>query len=145
MTTVTMELVGVDRAQANLVKIESELTRLRPLFQEFGKEFYTEEKSLFDLAPWKPLTPDYAERKRRAVGDKPILRYSDRLFLSLTKEGSEGNVHHVSDNDAEFGSAVPYGIFHRDTRDPMAEPNEERYATIAGEYVVQVVRDAGFN
>ena len=145
MITITSEIVGVDRVRSNLVEIEGRLTRLRPLFQEFGQEFYAQEKSLFDLAPWKPLSPAYAERKRRAVGDKGILRYTDRLYLSLTKQGSEGNVHRVSDNNAEFGSVVSYGIFHRDTRDPMAEPDIDRYATVAGEYAADVVREEWVN
>jgi hypothetical protein len=145
MTTIRTEFVGVDRAQSNLIQVEGRLTRLKPLFEEFGSEFYAQEKSLFDLAPWKPLSPAYAERKRREVGDKPILRYSDRLFLSLTQQGSEGNVHRVGDGNAEFGSTVSYGIFHRDTRDPMAEPDIDRYETIAGQFLDEVVRDAWVN
>lgn len=141
-TTIRMELVGVDQAQSRLIRVEGGLTRLRPLFELFGKERYLEQKSLFDLAPWKPLSPEYAERKRKDVGDKGILRYSDRLFLSLTQQGSEGNIHRVDDNSAEFGSNVPYGIFHRETRDPMAEPDVDRYMTIAGQYVLEVVREA---
>lgn len=145
MTTITIELVGLDRVQSGFTRIETGLTRLKPLFEEFGKEFYLEEKTLFDLAPWKPLSPAYAEQKRKKYGDKPILRATDRLYLSLTEQGTEGNVHRVGDQEAEFGSMVPYGVFHRPTRDPMAEPDEDRYAMIAGQYVAEIVKEAGFN
>jgi hypothetical protein len=110
-----------------------------------GQEFYGQEKKLFDLAPWKPLSPAYAKRKQAKYGDKPILRATDTLFRSLTAQGAEGNIHRIGNDSAEFGSSVPYGPFHASTRNPLAEPDVERYETIAGEYMQKLARDAGFS
>lgn len=145
MTTVHVEIIGLDRTLTGFQRLEGALTKLKPLWERFGEEFYSEEKTLFDLAPWKPLTPAYAEWKRRKYGDKPILRATDALWNSLTEQGAEGNVHRVRDEGAEFGSAVPYGVFHRESRPPLAEPDEDKYSTIAGQYVAEMIGAAGFN
>ena len=145
MTTTTIEVMGLEGTIAAFLRLEDKLTKLKPLWEVFGKEFYSEEKSLFAEAPWKPLSPAYAKRKQQKYGDKGILRATDRLYNSLTEQGVEGNVHRVRDDGAEFGSSVPYGIFHKETRDPIAEPDEERYGTLAGEYVMEMIREAGFS
>lgn len=145
MTVIHTQVVGLERLLTGFNTVEQGLTRLRGLFEKFGQEFYSQEIKLFALAPWKPLTPAYAKLKRAKYGDKPVLRATDRLWRSLTQKGSEGNVHRISDDGAEFGSAVPYGVFHHESRPPLAEPDEERYSTIAGEYAVKLAEQAGFN
>lgn len=127
------------------LRLEDKLTRLRPLLEIFGEEFYAEEGRLFARQPWKPLSAAYAKRKQEKFGDKPILRATDTLYRSLTEKGAAGNIHRVTDSEADYGSVVPYGVFHVDTRNPMAEPDEERYGTLAGEYVTEMVKEAGFN
>jgi hypothetical protein len=67
------------------------------------------------------------------------------LYNSLTQRGSEGNVHSVRDDGADFGSVVPYGVFHVPTRNPLVEPDEDRYDAIAGEYVEEAIKQAGFS
>lgn len=145
MNTITIELLGLQTALNAFSALEARTTSLRPLWEKFADEFYIQERQLFDAAPWKPLTPAYAERKRRIFGDKPILRATDTLFHSLTQKGAEGSIYRVLDQEVEFGSSVPYGIFHVPTRNPLAEPDEDRYLTIAGEYLVEAVRESGFN
>lgn len=145
MITITITTQGFPEANANLVKLEGQLSSLKPLWEKLGEEFYGQEKALFEAQPWKPLSPAYAKRKRAKFGDKPILVATGLLLGSLTKKGAEGNVHRVSDLDAEFGSAVPYGIFHQDSRPPIGEPKVEEYRTIAAEYMVEAVRNSGFN
>lgn len=142
--TITIEISGLEKALAGFQRLEA--TRFRPLMEQFGQEFYSQETSLFEQAPWTPLKPETEARKAKLYGGPSrILIASGTLFRSLTKQGAEGNIHRVSDDGAEFGSAVSYGIFHVDTRNPMVEPDEERYTTIAGEYVAEMVKEAGFN
>lgn len=145
MTTIRIEIVGLDRALSGFGQLDEKLTKLKPLMQRFAKEFYSEEKSLFDAAPWKPLSPAYAERKRKKYGDKPILRATDRLWRSLTEEGTEGNIHRIRDDGADLGSGVPYGIFHQYSRPPIAEPDEGKYTSLAEEYVREMIKQSGFN
>lgn len=146
MTTITIEVVGVEKALAGFTRLESSLTRLRPLMEIFGREFYAQETTLFETAPWTPLKPETEARKAKLYGGPSrILIATGTLFRSLTKQGADGNIHRVDDDGAEFGSDVPYGIFHVPTRNPMVEPDKERYATLAGEYAAEMVKDAGFN
>jgi phage gpG-like protein len=144
MTTINIDIQGLSRLHSGLSQVERGLTSLRSLWDRFAKEFYSEEKKLFAAAPWKPLTPAYEKRKRAKYGDKPILQATGRLLGSLTEQGAEGNVHRVDDQSAEFGSAVPYGVFHHESRPPLAEPDEDRYGTLAGEYVAGIAKAAGF-
>lgn len=147
MTTITIELVGLEKSIAGFQNLESRLTRLKPLMEIFGREFYAEETALFDRAPWTPLKPETEARKAKLYGGPSrILIATGTLFRSLTQQGAEGNVHRVSDDGAEFGSSVSYGIFHVPTRNPIVDPpDEERYSTLAGEYVAEMVKDSGFN
>lgn len=144
MITISIATQGFPQTNANLVKLEGRLSSLKPLWEKLGDEFYKEEKAWFAAEPWKPLSPAYAKRKRAKFGDKPILRATDTLFHSLTEQGAEGNIHRVDDLGAEFGSRVPYGIFHQESRPPLAEPNVGNYRTIAAEYAVDAVRSSGF-
>lgn len=145
MISFTVEVTGIERAMSGLASLESSLTRLSPLMELFGKEFYSQETSLFDKAPWTPLKPETEVRKARLYGGPSrILVATGALLGSLTKQGAEGNIHDVRDDGAVFGSRVPYGIFHVSTRNPMAEPDEARYNTIAGEYAAETLREAGF-
>lgn len=142
---ITYTIDGMDKVLTGLGRIERGLDDLSPFFNKFADERYGEEKRLFDAAPWPPLSPAYAERKRQLFGDKPILRATDTLFKSLTQKGSVGNVHKVEKFMAEFGSIVPYGVFHIPKRDPRAEPNMDRYQTIASEQLDEMLKGAGFN
>jgi hypothetical protein len=147
----TVEIIGLEKVLTGLGSLESKLTRLSPLMELFGKEFYSEESSLFETAPWTPLKPETEARKAKLFGGPSrILVATGTLLESLTKQGAEGNIHRVSDDGAEFGSAG-VGIFHATgtknlpVRNPLAEPDEERYATIAGEYAAKTMKEAGFN
>lgn len=143
-----VEFVNLEQVLGNLAHVEQGLVSLRSLWERFGEEFYTQETSLFNSQPWAPLSPAYAERKRQTVGDKPILRATDALYKSLTQQGATGNIHRVNDLDAEFGSDDFKAILHftgtskMPARDPLAEPDVDRYLTIAGEHLDQMVKNA---
>lgn len=145
------DIVNLPQVDAKFGALDREIGTLKPLWERFGKEFYSQEVSLFDAQPWTPLSPAYAARKRELYGDKPILRATDALFRSLTQQGATGNIHRVNDLDAEFGSHDPKAMFHftgtsrMPARNPLAEPDVDRYETIAGQYLGEIVQRAGFN
>lgn len=124
------------------------LERLTPLWELFGKEFYQQETALFARAPWVPLSPGYAKQKQEQFGGKSILRARDDLFKSFTQQGATGNIYRVDDRGAEFGSGDFKAIFHQagtslmPARPPLAEPDLDRYATIAGEYLAEMIAKA---
>lgn len=151
MIEIGIEIVNLPQVDAKLAALDREIGTLKPLWERFGEEFYSQETALFDAQPWAPLSPAYARKKQEIYGDKPILKATDALFRSLTQQGATGNIHRVNDLDAEFGSNDPKAMFHftgtsrMPARDPLAEPDVDRYETIAGEYVEEIVKNAGFN
>lgn len=151
MIPFVVDITNLRQVDAKLARLDSEIQVLRPLWERFGKEFYAEEAALFEREPWVPLSPTYAEQKRETFGDKPILRATDALFRSLTQQGATGNVHRVDDMQAEFGTSDFKAILHQfgtsrmPARPPLAEPDIDRYETIAGEYAIEMLRRAGFN
>lgn len=64
-----------------------------------------------DGAAWAPLSPRYAAWKANHYPGKTILRRTDELFRSLTRVPMD--VHRVTPSAAEFGTDVPYAIFHQ--------------------------------
>lgn len=151
MIPVITEFSGMAQMQAGLGSIDSRLNSLRPLWERFGQEFYEEERQLFESEPWTPLSPAYALRKQKIFGSKSILRATDALFNSLTKQGATGNIHRITDDEAQFGSSDFKAMLHHTgagrlpRRSPFAKPNAERYANIASEYMLEVLSSAGFN
>lgn len=146
-----IETVNLSQVDAKFAALDRGIETLKPLWERFGKEFYSQETALFEAQPWAPLSPAYAAKKQETYGDKTILRATDALFRSLTEQGATGNIHRVNDLDAEFGSSDFKAMLHfkgtsrMPARDPLAEPNVDRYETIAGSYVEEIVRNAGFN
>lgn len=142
------EFSDLNRVFSRLRQYEQGLESLTPLWELFGREFYRQETDLFARAPWAPLSPTYAKQKQQQFGSKPLLRATDDLFKSFTQQGATGNIHQVRALSAVFGSSDPKAGFHRagtnrmPARDPLAEPNVDRYATIAGEYLAEMIARA---
>lgn len=145
------DIANLPQVDAKFAALDREISTLKPLWERFGTEFYSQESALFDAQPWAPLSPAYAAKKQEIYGDKPILRATDALFKSFTEQGATGNIHRVNDLDAEFGSNDPKAMFHftgtsrMPQRNPLAEPDVDKYETIAGEYLGEMVSKAGFN
>ena len=146
-----IEIVGLNRVLSGLGNIDRGLETLKPLWEQFQSQFHAEESALFASAPWTPLSPAYAERKRKEVGSKPILQRTGTLLRSLTEPKARGSITRINDMDAEFGSSIFYGIFHQlgtarmPARPPLANPDERVYGTIAGRYLSGMLTRAGFN
>lgn len=146
-----IEISNLPQVDAHLARLSQGVEVLKPLWERFGKEFYSQEESLFNKAPWKPLSPAYAERKRQEFGSKSILRATDVLFTSLTRQGATGNIHRVDDMSAEFGSNDFKAMFHQfgtarmPARPPLAEPDIDRYDSLASVYLDEIIKKAGFN
>lgn len=140
-----VDILGISGVIATLDHVDRGVSVMRPLWEQFGEEFYRQETDHFNRADFVPLSPTYAERKREQFGDKPILRATDALFLSFTQQGAEGNIHRINDLDAEFGSSDFKAILHQEgtsrmpARPPQAEPDEDRYESIAAQYIEELI------
>lgn len=137
------------------------VTNLEPAFEEVGidvREILVEQFA-HEGNGWAPLTPAYAARKRRLYGDKPILRATDRMFLSLTNKGAEGNITDIHPMEASYGTSVkskggfPYPRAHQRGAGnlpqrkifALTEANKRRITRTMQRYVVETARGAGLN
>ena len=81
-----------------------------------------------DGAPWKPLTPEYARRKR----GPQILVETGRLKRSLTVPNDPEGIFEVGRRDVVFGTSVPYSYY----------ANREReYFYVDTEKIAEVVQE----
>lgn len=151
MMDVRSEISNLAQVNAQLVQLAASVESLRPLWERFGEEFYAQEVALFNAAPWAPLSESYAREKQKRFGSKSLLRATDVLFRSLTEQGAEGNIHQIRDLGAEFGSSDFKAALHQSgtsvmpARPPLADPDVEKYETIAAEYMSEVLSNAGFS
>ncbi len=65
---------------------------------------------------WEPLNERYAADKEAAVGNKPILQYSTRMYRSLTEEGSDNYVREEEADSLTVGSSDPKARWHHEGR-----------------------------
>lgn len=96
---------------------------LRKPLAQIGKDFRKSRKAIFalkgpgqypDLGPDGPAKTDYKKIKKRAVGFVyPILKLTGRLEGSVTDSGHPENINDIFKSFAEFGTSVPYAIYHQ--------------------------------
>lgn len=151
MIRYAVEIANLPQVDARFARLASGIETLRPLWKQFESHVHAEESDLFSRAPWEPLSEGYAEQRRKQYGNKPILQATGTLFRSLTESKARGSISRIDNLQAEFGSDIPYGIFHQlgtsvmPERPPLADPDERVYQTIAGRYLKGLMSSAGFN
>src|SRR5437763_519377 len=86
-----------------------------PLYHDFREI----EQDWFQSAgegTWPPDAESTIERKLRAgfgaVAEITILRFTDRLYFSLTREGAEDAIKEILPAEVRFGTSVPYAASH---------------------------------
>lgn len=70
---------------------------------------------------WSPLNPEYASRKAKKYGIKPILQAAGTLKKSMTEKGALGNINITRRFSATFGSSINYGNYHDDIKAPRSK------------------------
>lgn len=86
---------------------------------------------------WSPLNKEYAKRKFKKYGKKPILQATGELKKSMTEKGAVGNINITKRFSAKFGSSVDYGNYHDDIEQPRSKiplrnfslPSKSTYGT----------------
>lgn len=89
---------------------------LRVAFGLIGRDWFKSNRAQFSLkgsGQYTPLRERYAQEKRRAVGNKPILVRSGRLRDSVTNFGSADSVINITQTAMILGTRVPHGIYHQ--------------------------------
>lgn len=134
----TLEFYGDTQIKRTLADIDARALDLRPVWHYLVKRFIAAERRQFATEGvygsgrrWAPLTPAYAREKARAgFGSKPILRRTDDLYNSLTREPLGLEV--IEPAFMVIGSDVYYGKFHQKgegnnkVRKPIEFPESER-------------------
>lgn len=155
MIHLTGTVLGSQQLLRSLTRIISASHDLSGAFEEFGEEFREVEKERFDaegFGDWPPLSPAYAARKLRLYGNKPILRATDALYQSLTIKGAPGNVSIVQPMSADFGTSIPYAVFHQTgtSRMParpeilLREEDKRRLVRAVQRHLIATGQSAGF-
>lgn len=91
---------------------------LRDPLRRIANDFYKSQQAIFLLQSsglYPPLSPKYAEAKKRAVGFAiPILRRLGVLEESVTKPKGKGAINTIRNkNTLTLGTKVPYALFHQ--------------------------------
>jgi hypothetical protein len=133
-----MELLFVALEEA--VDGDSLLYEAAPeLFEEYhdlNKQNFESEGGL--TGGFVPLTEEYAARKLKAVGRKPIEQYGGKLFRALTEKTGD-TIYDVRPGSVEFGTSLEYAAA-QDARNalvPLGGEAARRYgdmlSKVAGE------------
>lgn len=112
--------VEPQEAVALIGKVRRRAEDLSPLFRKkFLPRFRKMERDLFSsegagaTPKWKPLRLSTLRQKRRlGYGRKSIMRRTDRLFFSLTRNHPEATFE-VTRFGVKMGTEVPYARFHQ--------------------------------
>lgn len=131
---------------------------MKRLADAIDSRFVTNERALFASEGasggerWAPLSPDYAEAKRRRFPGRKILARTGRLRRSLTQKGDPEHVavYRLAPRPVvEVGTEVEVGAYHAPgplhnpnlpVRDPLQHtPQQERdYFEVVRDYLVNV-------
>ncbi len=89
---------------------------------DIGRRQFESAGALGTHGRWAELSPNYAKRKKRVWGEKPILQASGKLQSALL-EGGLGHFEELEPLRMSFGvsaDAVPYALYHQTGSSKMA-------------------------
>lgn len=116
-TRIQFSFLGEDTIDRRLERFELGAQNAAPAFDKMGNSLVLAEQKQFKSeggygsAGWAPLSAAYAARKRREVGNKPILVYSGTLKKGLTHRPFP--VEAVEAQFAVFGTDLDYALYHQ--------------------------------
>lgn len=118
MTQFSLNIEGEEQVSRLLSRTTERASDLRPFIDWVGDFLPTTMKEQFDseggrTGGWAPLSPDYAAQKALRYGSQPILVASGRMMRSLTTPGAGSINRKIGRDSLEFGTSVPYAIFHQ--------------------------------
>ena len=116
MTQVQFEVLGETQVSAMLSRTTDKIHDLAPYWATVTVLLQSLVKEQFDTeggrtGGWAPLSPSYAADKARRFGAQPILVATGKLRDSLV--GGSAISRQVGNESLEFGTSVPYGIYHQ--------------------------------
>ncbi len=114
-TQISFAFSGDLQLDRTLERIDARAVDAAPAFDKMGNSLLLAEQRQFKSAGgygsggWAPLSEPYATRKRRQVGNKPILVYTGTLRQGLTHRPFPIDV--VEAGFAVFGTDLDYALY----------------------------------
>ncbi len=104
---IDVEIKGAVTARKQLSEVGIDLADFRPFYEEAYKKYTAEVRRIFRTkrdGTWKPLSPEYAKRKRQEYPTKPLMRRTDKLWKAATGQRPKVNqVKKIRKTSAVFG------------------------------------------
>lgn len=119
MLSVTIEAVNARELTMNMAGFASDISDLTtvwpevaPVLQAQVLEKFASEGSAGEHGEWDALSPRYGAWKEAHYPGKTILQRDGTLINSF-QDGGAGHVDRRTETTLEFGSAVPYSVYHQ--------------------------------
>jgi hypothetical protein len=106
------------RLQSNFIRWVDRISDMRPAYRKFIPEFqrnrvgWNKAQRTVDGGKYAPLSPKYAEQKRKKFGRKPILIASGRLMTAVS--GGQGFIQKIGKKEMTLGIDLPYASYPQD-------------------------------
>tara|TARA_Y100000310_G_scaffold333905_2_gene412439 strand:+ start:12902 stop:13381 length:480 start_codon:yes stop_codon:yes gene_type:complete len=118
MVSFEFTVAGETQVNRMLSRTTDKLDDLRPFLDGVADLLLAVMADQFDSgggrsASWEPLSPRYAAQKRAKWGQRPLLVASGEMRESLTQRGGRHIERRPLADVLEFGSRVPYAIYHQ--------------------------------
>lgn len=138
-----LNVVGAENTYLLLNDVNFKLTDLRPAWSRIEKILEHEVTETFISSgahiemPWAPLSSAYLKQKYRRCGvrSNKILICTGRLAGSLTESNHPGHISRKEKLLFEFGSNVPYGIYHQTGTKKMPQ---RKFLAITGKTLTEI-------
>jgi phage gpG-like protein len=156
VVTVKFESLGTTHVERKLLGWSDRARNLKPAFERVHSLFLEIERKQFDTegrsgsGGWAPLADSTRTRKAARGQDPRILRSTERLFRSLTEPVFGDHISRITEDEAFFGTKVPYAVFHQQGGSNAARIANKGYGLSPGSLVdkpkaSKKVRVARFN
>ena len=110
---------GTKAANLRIRGLDDAAGDLRPAFSKVATWFYDHERKRFSSAgfgTWTPLKRRTITRKNGAMVSSAhgrIMRRTDALYNSLTRQAARGSVRRITNDRIELGTKLPYAREHQ--------------------------------
>ena len=116
MVGFTADISGTKRLAEKIDAVKKWLSDLSPLFEQYGADFYKDERRIFSLkgpGQYQDLSDKYANQKLNKYGfEYPILFATGTLARSLLKRNAGGSIFIVRPMEFYIGTSIPYAVYH---------------------------------
>ncbi|HEX7334231.1 MAG TPA: hypothetical protein VF290_22185 [Pyrinomonadaceae bacterium] len=153
MSVIVITIEGKDALLIGLNQSVHRVRNWQPIFEKIEEAALGYFRGRFENAGpgWPPLaTSTEAQKARLGFGPSRILIRSGALYGSFVK-GATANISRIGPQAAEFGSSIPYGVYHQEgagvperTIIEVTVDQEERYEEIALNELTEAATSLGF-